>query len=388
MSRHFPDFISAFEDYTSNTEAPDSYRRWVGISLVASALQRKCQFTWDEVHYPNMYIVLVGPSGVRKGSAMRPGKAILREAKVKLSSEAITREALIQELFQSEDLSGVAQGIKPHSSLTIYSSELTVFLGYNNVQLIMDLTDWYDCEDQWKYTLKTKPSNDIQGVWVNLLGATTPQQLRQSLPEDAIGGGLSSRTIFVFEEHKGKDVVFPFLEAKDHAFTQRLIEDISDIGTMNGEFKFTPEFLEAYGIWHKTGKRKDFLGTFLEAYEARRPIHHLKLSTIVCASRTADMVVTKSDFLTAVKYLKAIEDKMKFTFSGMGANPQAQILAKIIGTLTSRKEITFGELVKLYQYEAKVNDLYEMLNALRLTGNVILGESKDGNFKITYIEEE
>jgi len=199
MARNFPDFIKAFIDYTDNTEAPYSYRRWVGINLVASALQRKCHFQWDEEHYPNMYIVLVGPSGVRKGSAMRPGKTLLREASFKLSSEAITREALIQELNKSEDLSRVADGVAPHSSLTIYASELTVFLGYQNTQLIMDLTDWYDCEDEWKYTLKTKPSNNIQGVWVNLLGATTPQQLRASLPDDAIGGGLSSRTIFVFE---------------------------------------------------------------------------------------------------------------------------------------------------------------------------------------------
>ena len=107
------------------------YRQWVGISTIAAVLQRKCSMRWGTItFYPNMYVALVGPAGkCRKGTAMSPGAAMLKDLGVKLSAEAITREALIRELKETtntvvDPLTGV---IYMHSSLTIYSQELTVF---------------------------------------------------------------------------------------------------------------------------------------------------------------------------------------------------------------------------------------------------------------------
>ena len=77
-----------------------------------------------------MYIVLVGPSGCRKGTAMGPGYSFLRKVGAKLSAEATTREALIGSLELCKDTSVAPDGTSyDHSSLTIFSQELTVFLG-------------------------------------------------------------------------------------------------------------------------------------------------------------------------------------------------------------------------------------------------------------------
>ncbi|KKL16209.1 hypothetical protein LCGC14_2497870, partial [marine sediment metagenome] len=77
--RRLNDWVSGYIEYSQETESPLSYHVWTGISLLAAALQRRVYIRWGyEILYPNMYIVLVGPSGkCRKGSAMNLGKDII-----------------------------------------------------------------------------------------------------------------------------------------------------------------------------------------------------------------------------------------------------------------------------------------------------------------------
>ena len=63
MARKLNDWIDSYLEYTKNSEPPDLYKEWVAVSVVASILQRKCSLPWGDItFYPNMYIILVGPS--------------------------------------------------------------------------------------------------------------------------------------------------------------------------------------------------------------------------------------------------------------------------------------------------------------------------------------
>ena len=206
--RLIPDWIDGFLEYTSNSEPPASYKLWTAISILSAVMQRKVFLEWGPLtFYPNMYVVLVGPSGkCRKGTAMSFAEDFLLDMdQVHLAAESITREALIRTLSETTDNVEIAPGnLQFHSSLTIFAPELTVFLGYNNFQLMSDITDWYDCRRKWTYRTKNMGTDVIDGVYVSLFGATTPELIRTTLPLDAIGGGLTSRMIFVYEPNKGK----------------------------------------------------------------------------------------------------------------------------------------------------------------------------------------
>ena len=152
-SRRLDDWIEAFVKYTDNTAPPESYRRWVAISTMASALQRKCKLDWgSETFFPNMYIVLVGPPAARKGTAMRTGKDLLDQIGIAVSADESSRQKLVKSL---QEMGVAAQDdlgrITFHSSMTLYSSELTVFLGYGAKELLAMLCKWYDCEPRYVY---------------------------------------------------------------------------------------------------------------------------------------------------------------------------------------------------------------------------------------------
>src|SRR5687767_6761146 len=101
--RRLSDWISAYLEYADDTEPPLSYHTWIGLSTIASALQRRVFLRWGyDTIFPNLYVVLIGPSGrCRKGTAMRLGYNILKEVQVKIASESIIREALIRNMKNS-----------------------------------------------------------------------------------------------------------------------------------------------------------------------------------------------------------------------------------------------------------------------------------------------
>ena len=139
MSRRNKDWITSYLRYVDNTEPPNLYKEWVAVSVIASCLQRKCYLDWGPMtFYPNMYIVLTGPSGkARKSTAMGPGMKLLREMGVKLAAESITREALIRELKTSN-----ATQVDPVSGATNFTLKAKGSWTNANLVAICPVSQW------------------------------------------------------------------------------------------------------------------------------------------------------------------------------------------------------------------------------------------------------
>lgn len=377
-SRLLTDWIGSYLEYTKKSEPPILYKTWTAISTIAACMRRKCLFKWGTIDvYPNLYIVLVGPPGrCRKGTAMTVGENMLRELGIKLSSSSITREALIHQLKTSSDTHIDATGkMFLHSSLTIFSKELTVFLGYNNQQLMADLTDWFDCGDVWEYRTKNMGTDDITGVWVNLIGATTPDLLNTTLPKDAIGGGLTSRIIFVYEQDKDHTELAPFLSNKDVETGTKLLIDLEKIAMLQGTFKATDDYIENFTTWysHADSTPPPFDDHRFAPYFERKPTHLWKLSMIVNASRTSDMVLTGDDFDRALSILTATERMMPRTFSGFGKNKDSDTLNRVMSIVGSRGRMTLTELQNMVYLDADKFTLNKIIETLSGMGFLQVG---------------
>ena len=153
-NRNLPDWIEGFMKLTENSEPPKMFRKWTAIATIASALQRKVRVEWGTslTFYPNMYIVLVGPSATRKGTAMNFGLDIIKQIPtIRLAANATSLQALIRNLKENNINDTDMETGKQiyHASMTVFSKEFTVFLGYQNHELMAALCDWYDCDDRW-----------------------------------------------------------------------------------------------------------------------------------------------------------------------------------------------------------------------------------------------
>lgn len=368
--RKLDDWLSTYMTAVANTEPPRNYHLWTAISCLAGAVQRKCMINIGTLtFYPNMYIILVGPPGkTRKGTAMNIGERFLLNLGVPISGDAITREALVEALEESRATFTTKDGDKvPHSSLSVISPEFTVFLGHENITLLDNLTDWYDCRERFEYRTKTQGVNIVPNVWFNILGATTPEMLRMALPQHLISGGFASRVIFIYEDRKFQSVPFPFLSEEERELMKLLAEDLAHINTINGNFTVTEEFLQDYSTWYKELEANPpFTDPIFDGYLGRRQVHLIKLSMLCSLSRSDSLELTHDDFTRADIFLRGAEIGMPKAFLGVGRSSNADTIAKLMVEISEKKETTFGELMKKFYLDTDQQTLEKMLQTLEV----------------------
>lgn len=363
------------------------YHEWCAISVIAGALERRSWLQWDRKLYPNLYVVLTSPPGAgRKGTAMRIANRFIRSLPdVSIAAKSITEARLIAAVHASKRESKIRNQneMVTHSSTTVFSDELTVFLGYKNLEMITTLTDWYDTpEEPWDRETKTKGIFRIEGVWVNILGATTETALAEALPSKSAGIGLLSRMLFIYSNRRGKTVPIPHLmsdgngswvkapkvDDDDDPTRILLTQDLHCIHEMSGEFVPSAAFLERYTEWYAdhTHNGMNMFAGALASYSERRQVHLLKLSLIMCAARrNSDYVIDACDFDRALATLTHAEQFMHKSFSGFGQADNSQLMREVMATIAYAEKITFSEILMKHLNDiGSRNELVSMIETL------------------------
>jgi hypothetical protein len=391
--RVLTDWLASYLELTKDTEPPELFRLWTGISVVAAALQRKCKLKKGfQTFYPNMYIVLLGPPASRKGTALGQGYFFMEELKLPVASDSSSRAALIRRIKKAKKkITDTETGEDiTHSSITIFSPEFTVLIGYQDVQFLTVLVDWFDCgkgkEGVWENDTIARGEEKITGIWVNILAGTTAQLLRQALPTIGIGGGFSSRVLFI-NEFKGERKALKDMTEAEAQLTQDLIEDLHQIHALNGAFQLTPECQRTFDQWYVNDCEEEVClnQDKFAGYIGRRATHCYKLMMIVNASRTNTMLIETEDFKRALNLLKEVETRMESTFSGFGKFEYAEELGLVLTLLKRKKKITRSEIYKLCANDAPPQVLDGIIETLRVMNKA--RTTSDGNETIITLVE-
>ena len=393
MPRKTGDWLDDYLSYTENTEPPKAYHLWIGISTVAAAMQRKCWMRFDiSPLHPNLFVILVGPSGrARKGTAMSYGIDLLRKiSSIKLVAQKVTEQQLIKDLQDSMDSFISPQDNSPvyHSSMTVFSGELAVFLGSGNIDFLALLTNIYDSEDQWEYRTKTKGMNTIKGVCLNFLGGTAPDWIQSMIPRAAIGGGFTSRVIFVVEREMRKAVPDPTPTKRELKLRDNLIHDLEKIHTLRGEYRFDDQAREYYDEWYvQQVAHPPIESPHFDGYCSRRATHVRKLSMILSACRGDDMLIMLEDIHRAVAILEATEKTMPKAFSGLGKARYAELTEAVMTYLINLPKDMVKHSAILRHFfpdidEYTLNIVMETLTRMQMVK--LASQSADGTGEKTY----
>lgn len=397
--RKLPSIIDGYLSLMRDCESPTKFLEWVAVGGIAAALQRKTFLEWgDLTFYPNFYIVLVAPPGLaRKGTAIKPMKDLLVKLGINLGADSTTRAQLVRRLTDSmSTYPDEENNIVRHSSLTVISFEFDVFFGYKDNQLVVDLTDWYDCADLWKNETKKDVEegvdNTIYGVFLNIIGATTPDALGKTQSLNMIGGGLSSRIIFVFEPRRRHRIALPMFPKTPEGIKiyENLLHDLNEVYRLRGRFKYSTDFLHAYADWYN--ELPEECPSWLtpdkfSGYWSRKQNHLFKLSMIQSASRSNDLILELEDFENAIKLLNATERKMPGVFAGFGKAKDSDMIPKVMRTIITEKQITFSNLLSLHFNDISESELDAMVKVFKKVGYVKL-KNIGGEILIEYVPKE
>lgn len=363
--RKLKDWVQGYLRYVENTEPPVAYHRWTAISCLASAMQRRCYMNWGiETIFPNQYIVLIGPAALtRKTTALNIGKGFVTDVSLKTIGQDNSPEAVIREISSSTDNFSEGTKVKFQSAVTCFASELSVFLGEKDVKFQAYLTDWYDCPERWQRTTKHQGKDDIAGMCFNMLAATAPDWIPHIFTPETIGGGFTSRIVFVSERRKAKIVANPNRFPLDERLEDQLLHDLEVVSRMVGEYKMTPDAETIHEKWY-TKDELDMQGgkypvsdKSFHTYCGRRSTLARKLSMALAASRGNDLIVTAKDLNEAINLMRDAEKAMVGLFAAVGRSEQAHQIAAVENMIKDRGKTLKSYVLGQLMYDLSSDDL-------------------------------
>lgn len=318
--RRLSDWLEAYQEYTTETESSPDFNLWVGISTIASALRKK---TWLELGrlkvFPNLYVVLVAEPGVaRKSQAISYASDIISDIpSIIVGADSTTAQSLMQELEESTTYDRLPDGTAlRHASLSIISREFESFLGSASAnKMLVTLTDLFDAgEKPWKHRTKSSGTSMIPSVYLNILGATTPRSLQECLSSLAVGGGLTSRILFIYSDKKHKKIAVPEMTARIRFLKEQLIHDLESISAITGSLSFAVSSLDYWKKWYEAydetsekrlQPRKEFDGWY-----SRKPLLIQKVAIILSASQSNSRVIEIEHLQKAITLVEEVEKGM------------------------------------------------------------------------------
>jgi len=140
---------------------------------------------------------------------------------------------------------------------------------------------------------------------------------------------------------------------------------------LKGRFEVTEDFLDYWTEWYTAqDKNPPFNDPRFAGYIERRPNHIMKISMIVNASRTDQMILEHQDIVRAVSILNKTECKMTQTFAGVGKYSHADTLTRVMQEISLKGPdgVTQEELVHMFRNDANWFIMKEIIESLNLSG--------------------
>lgn len=332
-------WLADYVSYTSWNEAPTSFHYFVGCAILGAALNRQIYFKKGYYSlYPNLQLILVAPTGrCRKTTASNIGIRCLQQLNlVNIIQDKTTPEALLESLdipVGADFEDGNINIEKPDAHAMIHAPELAVMLGKQryNEGMIALLTSLFDSPDIFTTRTKQGGTTELQNVTIIFVGASTPDWLITSIPQDAFGGGFMSRILFIAEEDTPRCFPIPVPPADN----SRIVEHLQRIlNNVHGSMDLDAKAENWFTLWYTASRDKIPEDSKMAGYHERKPDHLLRLAMIHQAAQMKTTIDTTA-LIRCSKQLEYLETNMLETFKWLGVKAVGQDQERLIRAIRS-----------------------------------------------------
>lgn len=383
------DWIDEFVELTSHLPSPELFRKWVAISAVAGVLERKVWVkTMNMELYPNLYVVLVGPPGVGKTVATSLVEELWRSINgLHVAPKSVSKASLIDSLAEAKRNKTIIDGNQSkhleYNSLLVNAGELGVLIPQYDSEFMNILTDIWDGRTYEERRRSKDLHITIKRPQLNILAATTPSYLNQTLPEGAWDQGFLSRTFLIFS---GDTTLVDIFSDQDTDFDKfsKIKSDLRAISDIVGLFKFEPEARDAIRNWHLGGRLPEPDHPKLVHYNIRRTQQLLKLCMVASASRGSDTFIRLVDYQRALGWMLEAEVAMNEIFKALGARGDGQVIEEAYHYLykifmATSEPVAENRLIGFVSEKVPAYNVLRIIDVMEKSGRIEKGiNSKTG----------
>jgi hypothetical protein len=305
-------FVDSVLFYTKDSESPRRYYYWSALTAIAAVVKDNVYL--DRFYsklYPNIYVLLIGRSGLRKGPPVALAKHLVQNVNnTKMYAGRLSIQGVIADLSKARTKEN---GGPPNTDAAgfLVASEFASFI-IRDPDALTILTDLYDrhYNEIWTYLLRNTPEEKLNKPTVSLLGASNETHIKDAIPNNAIGGGFIARTFIIYADKKsGVNALVD--KPTDTIPVSALIAELADIARCRGEFKWSEGGKDLYRAWYiklqeVENLRDDPTGTLERLHD-----HVLKAAMLISLSRKRDMILEMEDIREAITACQAFTPAAK-----------------------------------------------------------------------------
>lgn len=337
----------------SHVETPVSWLWWSLLSCISAAMGNNYYLTTlkgDLIYKGNLYIMLLGESGLGKGYPVNLAKRLVQEANVtRVIAGRSSIQGIVQELSRAKTIEGKAM-ITDSRGLIINGELSTAII--SDPDSLTILTDLYDgnYNPEWNNMLKMG-NEKLKNPYITALFGSSPAHFYDTIPQANIEGGYIGRNLIVYEEKRSKDVdLLDEDKGIDDKFgnyiVPKYVPHLNVIAGKKGQLKPSKEARELFNTWRRKWRGSQTYDK--TGFLNRVPDHVLKVSMCLALSNyDFNGEISESEMEESISRVSSLVYSSKRTTEGRGPDILAASTKLVLDYLLAaeQQEMTRKQLL-------------------------------------------
>lgn len=338
-------WVDSLVNDCSHVETPQSWLWWSFLTCISAAAGNNYHLTslkGDLIYRPNLYVMLLGESGLGKGFPINRAKLLVTRAGVtRVIAGRSSIQAIVKELSITRTVEGKASILDSRGY--IINGELSTAIIQDPDSLTI-LTDLYDgnYNPEWVNLLKGDGAEKLKNPYITALFGSSPAHFYDSIPQVNIDGGYIGRNLIVYEEKRSKDVDLlddseGVTDKFDEYIVPKYVPHLNLIQSKSGKLAPSPEARAKFNSWRREWREKQAADK--TGFMNRVPDHVLKVSMCLTLAdwdlRTEIGVLQIEE---AIEKVTSLIYANRRTVEGRGPDPLANATKQVLDHLLAAHE--------------------------------------------------
>ena len=376
-------FLWLYHYLTGQSEIPRGYHGWASLSLIAALAEKRVWFEKFKGSklYPNIYTLLIGPSGIGKGGAIGHAMRILKAADLDpplniyrgSTTHAHLEDVLGKPIIVEDEY------VYPPSQLWLIMDELANNLGDTKLaeRFIKMMTELFTGDYDISGGTRTHGSRKIESPCVNWFAGTTVDWLFDAISRKEVFSGFTARVFFCFRKFIDTRHAQPSVPDNYDDVLGRLINKIRAIHLTEGPFCFADKTQAIKDKWYMTRPVPKDEG-MLAAWKRGDDLV-IKLCMIFSLADSTDLIIKPHHFMRAKStFDNAFNDldQLMDLACGTKDKEEVQFIEKVLKTEKKLNRTLLGKIA--YKKGILAPRLDVIIKDIESRGRVVIRKTKTG----------
>ena len=381
------DFIQQVLDITSGAESPKTYFYWSALASISAVVPNQVWLSKGGYYdlKPNIYVVLKGPSGVRKSYPVILAKDLVSKVGNTRVYDGINS---IEKLFDKLSKAYTTESGKMFVDGTclLVNDELTT-LFLDNKMTQKYLTQIHDAHYHKDFSYDTLSGGEkkIKNPYITIFGSTTDDDWQEYLQKTSIRGGFLAR--FFIQDERVPARINPLVKKEEKVSFGPLVDSLKEISKVKGEFNWSLGGGQLFEEWYISIREgmienpdKDRTGVLNRIHDQA-----IKIAMLLSLARAHDLIIKLEDMEDAIRTCTELMTLTKVMTAGSGDSELSLKINMFISDLFRAKNytLTHRKIIQRRIGDLTIEDISRVVDLLGQGGLIEVIRGTELAYKLT-----